>query len=246
MMRTVYETEAIVLRAIRYGEADSVLTLYTRERGRVSAIAKGTRKATSRLGGRLQPGVRVHLGLHEGRGEMAAIRQAKVVEPHAGLWVEGYRLRAVGSVLEAAMRVLIEHEPNEEAYNLLTRALALLSGAQPRESLPRHDPYVLGVHAKLLVVAGLLPRVTICAACGSAGPLVAFSARVGGALCRDCATLGEPVDGIVLESFAGLVGRPLAEAPQAVVPGAAGGVERLVGLVLQEHLGVTLRSATPL
>jgi DNA repair protein RecO (recombination protein O) len=242
----VYETEAIVLRAIRYGEADSILTLYTRERGRVSAIAKGTRKATSRLGGRLQPGVRVHLGLHEGRGEMATVRQAKVIEPHAGLWAEAYRLRAVGSVLEAAVRILIEHEPNPGAYNLLTRGLALIAGAVPRDAPPRHDPYVLGIHVKLLIVAGLLPRIGACAACESTGPLAGFSARVGGALCTDCASLGEPVDAAVLETFAGLVGRPLAGAPQAVLPRAAEGVERLVGLILQEHLGITLRSATPL
>ena len=177
---------------------------------------------------------------------MAAVRQARVVEPHAGLWVEGYRLRAVGSILEAAMRVLIEHEPNEGAYNLLSRSLALVAAAPPRDTPPRHDPYVLGVHAKLLVVSGLLPRVGMCAGCGSSGPLTAFSARVGGALCADCASLGEPVDAVVLETFAGLVGRPLAESPQALRPRSAAGVERLVGLVLQEHLGVTLRSAAPL
>ncbi len=260
----MYETEAVVLRSIRYGEADSVLTLYTRERGRVSAIAKGTRKATSRLGGRLQPGVRVHLGLHEGRGEMAAVRQAKVVEPHAGLWVEGYRLRAAGSVLEATMRVLIEHEPNEGAYNLLCRGLALLATTAPRDSPPHRDPIVLGLDVKLLVVAGLLPRLGTCAGCGGANgqlagadgqlaagpadaaPIVAFSARLGGGLCARCASLGESVDAHVLEAFAGLVGRPLAEAADACPPASASGVERLVGLLLQEHLGVTLRSATPL
>jgi DNA repair protein RecO (recombination protein O) len=242
----MYETEAIVLRAIRYGEADTVLTLYTRERGRVSAMAKGTRKAGSRMGGRLQPGVRVHLGLHEGRGDMATVRQAQVVEPHAGLWVEGYRLRAAGSVLEAAMRVLAEQEPNVGAYNLLARSLALLAVAPPRNTPPRHDPIVLGVHAKLLVVSGLLPRLASCTGCGSDGPLVAFSARTGGSLCADCAHLGEPVAGAVLEALAGLIGRPLSESPDASPPAAAAGVERIVSLVLQEHLGVVLRSAAPL
>ncbi len=242
----VYETEAIVLRAIRYGEADSVLTLYTRERGRVSAIAKGTRKAKSKLGGRLQPGVRVHLGLHEGRGDMATVRQAQLVEPHAGLWVEGYRLRAAGSVLEATMRVLAEQEPNEGAYNLVSRALALLAVAPPRDVPPRHDPVVLGFHAKLLVVAGLLPRLAACSGCGSGGPFPAFSARLGGVLCRDCSKLGEPVVPAVLEAFAGLVGRPLSEAAEACPARVAAGVERIVGLVLQDHLGVVLRSAAPL
>ena len=242
----VYETEAIVLRVIRYGEADSVLTLYTRERGRVSAIAKGTRRAKSKLGGRLQPGVRVFLGLHEGKGDMSTVRQAQVVEAHAGLWVEGYRLRATGSVLEAAMRVLGEEEANEGAYNLLTRGLALLAHAPPRDTPPRHEPIVLGVHAKLLVVAGLLPRLATCMGCGSAGALVAFSARAGGALCAGCSSLGEPVDAGVLAAFAELVGRPLAEAAEACPPNAAAGVERIVSLVLQEHLGVVLRSAAPL
>ena len=241
----MYETEAIVLRTIRYGEADTVLTLYTRERGRVSAMAKGTRKAGSRMGGRLQPGVRVHLGLHEGRGDMATVRQAQVVEPHAGLWVEGYRLRAAGSVLEAAMRVLAE-EPNVGAYNLLARGLALLAVVPPRETPPRHDAIVLGVHAKLLVVSGLLPRLASCTGCGSDGPLVAFSARTGGSLCADCAQLGEPVAPAVLEALTGLIGRPLSEAGDASPPAAAAGVERIVSLVLQEHLGVVLRSAAPL
>ncbi len=235
-----------MLRAIRYGEADTVLTLYTRERGRVSAIAKGTRKSGSKLGGRLQPGVRVHLGLHEGRGEMHTVRQAQVVESHAGLWVEGYRLRAASSILEATMRVLGEHEPNEAAYNLISRGLALLATAPASERPPRHDPIVLGVLAKLLVVAGILPRLATCASCGSTEPLMGFSARVGGGLCQDCSRLGEPVDADVFAAFAQLVGQPLGPTADALTPGAAVGVERLVGLVLQEHLGVVLRAAAPL
>lgn len=242
----VYETEAIVLRSIRYGEADNVLTLYTRERGRVSAMAKGARRAKSKMGGRLQPGVRVYLGLHEGKGDMSTVRQAQVVESHAGLWMEGYRLRAAGSVLEAGMRVLGEEEANEGAYNLLTRGLALLAHVPPRDTPPRHEPIVLGLHAKLLVVAGLLPRLATCVGCGSEGPFVAFSARVGGALCGECASLGEPVNAVVLGAFAELIGRPLAEAAEACPPPAAAGVERIVSLVLQEHLGVVLRSAAPL
>lgn len=242
----MYETEAIVLRSIRYGEADNVLTLYTRERGRVSAMAKGARRAKAKLGGRLQPGVRVHLGLHEGKGDMATVRHAQVVEAHAGLWMEGYRLRAAGSVLEAGMRVLGEEEANEGAYNLLSRGLGLLAHVPSRDTPPRHEPIVLGLHAKLLVVAGLLPRIATCVVCGSEGPLMGFSARAGGSLCADCASLGEPVDAIVLGAFADLIGRPLAEAAEACPPAAAAGVERIVSLVLAEHLGVTLRSAAPL
>src|SRR5215217_4983178 len=64
------KTEGIVLRGIRYGEADRVLHLYTPERGRVSAIAKGVRRAKSRFGGRLEPFFRLQLVLYEGRSDL--------------------------------------------------------------------------------------------------------------------------------------------------------------------------------
>lgn len=240
-----FDTDAVVLRAIRYGEADAVLSLYTRDRGRLSAMAKGARRATSKLGGRLQPGVVVRLQLHEGRGDMCTVRGASMVQANAGLWVEGYRLRAAGCILETTLRGLPEHEASDPTFNLLTRTLELLAHAPPRTTHPRLEPLVLGFAVKLLVVGGLLPRLGACASCGAGPPLVGFSAHTGGALCPDCARLGEPLEPGVRDAFAALVGAPLADAAAGCPPAAALGVERLVGLVLAEHLGVHLRSATP-
>ncbi len=241
-----YETEAVVLRAIRYSEADSVLTLFTRERGRVAAIAKGARRATSRLGGRLQPGVRLHVTLHEGRGELGTVRGAAVLDANAGLWAAGHRLQAAGCVLESVMRVMPDGEPSEDAWNLLQRTLGLLARAPAPGGPARLDPLVLGCQAKLLVVCGLLPRLGACARCGAGPPLAAFSAQAGGAVCPACAAGAEPVGPAALAALAGRVSRPLAEAGAAVPAGAAPGVERLIGLLLREHLGVRLRSAAPL
>jgi DNA repair protein RecO (recombination protein O) len=241
-----YETEAVVLRSIRYSESDAVLALTTRARGRVSAMAKGARKTTSRLGGRLQPGVRVLVSIHEGRGDMGTIRGASVIDAHAGLWVAGHRLQAAACVLETVMRVMPEQEPSEEAWNLLTRTLTLLSRAPAPPGPARLDPVVLGCQAKLLVVSGLLPLLTVCARCGAGPPLPAFSAASGGAVCDACGAGAEPVDPGALSALASLVGSPLADAGAAVPPDSAAGVERLIGLVLREHLGVRLRSAAPL
>ncbi len=241
-----YETEAVVLRSIRYSEADAVLALSTRARGRVSAIAKGARKTTSRLGGRLQPGVRVLVSIHEGRGDLGAIRGASVVDAHAGLWVEGHRLQSAACVLESVMRVMPEHEASEDAWNLLTRTLSLLCRAPAPPGPARLDPLVLGCQAKLLVVSGLLPMLTACARCGAGPPLPAFSAAAGGAVCEACGAGADPVDPGALAALAALVGRPLAEANGALPQESATGVERMIGLVLREHLGVRLRSAAPL
>jgi len=239
------DTEAVILRSIRFSEADVVLSIYSPTAGRISGIAKGARRATSKLGGRLQPGVWVHLGLVQGRGDLATVRSASILQAHAGLWLEGYRLRAASSVLETVLRAVPEHEPSPEIFHLLTRTLGLLSDATPIDGPPRLDPIVLGFQAKLLVVSGLLPRLGACAMCGGPGPLVAFSAHAGGALCAGCARHGEPLESAALEGFAVLVGYPLADAPTRFPSGAGFGVERMIGLVLHEHLGVTLRSATP-
>ncbi len=241
-----YETEAVVLRTIRYSEADAVLTLMTRSRGRVSAIAKGARRTTSRLGGRLQPGVRALVTIHEGRGDLGTMRGAAVVDAHAGLWVAGHRLQAAGCVLETVMRVMPQDEPSDEAWNVLVRTLDLLARAPAPPGPARLDPLVLGCQAKLLVVSGLLPVLTRCSRCGAGPPLPGFSAASGGAVCGACGAGTERVEEAALAGMANLVGRPLAEAGTAIPPGAAPGVERIIGLVLREHLGVNLRSAAPL
>ena len=77
-----YKTEAVVLRSLRFGEADRVLHLYTLERGRVGAVAKGIRRTKSRFGGRLEPLSHVELMLHQGSGELATVTGVSLVEPH--------------------------------------------------------------------------------------------------------------------------------------------------------------------
>src|SRR3954453_12033118 len=91
------KTQAVVLRSIRYGEADRILHLYTPHRGRVGAIAKGVRRTRSRFGGRLEPLFRLDLVLHEGRGDLLTVT--------AGETVAGpRRLRADGPALDCAAR----------------------------------------------------------------------------------------------------------------------------------------------
>lgn len=241
-----YETEAVVLRTVRYGEADSVLALYTLDRGRVSAIAKGARRTRSRMAGRIQPGTRLQVSVHEGRGELGTLRGATVLDPHAGLWIEGYRLQAASAVLEGAMRVLPDGDANPGAYHLLVRALGLLARVAPGSGPARLDPLVLSSHAKLLVVSGIVPLLAQCANCSAGEPLVGFSPEAGGALCRACSAGAERLEPGVRDALAGLLTRPLAEAADACPAVAGAGVERLIGLLLRAHLGVTLRSAAPL
>ena len=91
----------MVLRSIRFGEADRILHLYSRERGRLNGIAKGVRRVKSRFGGRLEPLFRVQLLAHEGRSELVTITSAETVDAHPRLRERRESLeRAIGGFRE--------------------------------------------------------------------------------------------------------------------------------------------------
>ncbi len=177
------KTEAVVLRSLRFAEADRILHVYTADRGRIGAIAKGVRKTKSRFGARLEPLSHVELMLHEGAGELLTITGVELLRSHRAAREDPYRLN-VGLVgAEAMLRLFGEPEANERAFTALARFLDLLDEAPVLESRPALDPLGLAFQLKLLWLAGYLPHLTSCVECGAGGGLVGFSARAGGAVC---------------------------------------------------------------
>jgi DNA repair protein RecO (recombination protein O) len=120
------KTEAIVLRSLRYGEADRILRLYTLDRGHVGAIAKGVRRTRSRFGGRLEPFFRLRIELHEGRGELATVTGAQTLAGHPHLRGDVRALDAAARACDAVGRLFDTSEAHPGVYHLLSRALALL------------------------------------------------------------------------------------------------------------------------
>ena len=118
------KTEAIVLRSIRYGEADRILHCYSKTPRRFGAIAKGARKPKSRFGGRLEPFFRLDLILHEGRGDLMTVTNVATIDGYPRLRSSGPALTAGARACDAVLRLLDSAEPNLPAYNLLCRYLA--------------------------------------------------------------------------------------------------------------------------
>src|SRR6266699_1226306 len=172
-----YKTEAVVLRSFRLGEADRVLHLYTLDRGRIGAVAKGIRKTKSRFGARLEPLSHVELLLHEGSGELQTITGVELLHSHRATREDTYRLNVGMIGAEAMLRLFGEPEANERAFGALARFLDLLDETPRAESRPAVDPLVLSFQLKLLWLAGYLPHLTSCVECGSNDALVGFSAR---------------------------------------------------------------------
>src|SRR5215210_2067084 len=208
-----YKTEAVVLRSFRFGEADRVLHIYTLDRGRIGAVAKGVRKTKSRFGARLEPLSHVELMLHQGSGELQTVTGVQLVRSHHAVREQQYRL-AVGLLgAEAMLRLFTEQEANPRAFGALTRFLDLLDELAPAESRPALDPLALSFQLKLLWLSGYLPHLTSCAECGSeVETLGGYSAKAGGAVCSNCGDDVLALSPAGITGIEGLLGRPLAEA----------------------------------
>ncbi len=235
-----FKTEAIVLRSIRYGEADRIVHLYTAARGRLGAIAKGSRRPKSRFGGRLEPFFRLDLVLYEGRSELMTVTGAATLDGYGALRSDGARIGAAARACDAVLRLLDSAEPNRAAYNLLRSYLELLDGPDGEEAA--RPAVALAFRAKLALASGFAPELASCARCGEAQHLSAFSGAAGGVVCASCEGEGFPLSEEAHAFLVGALGSPLADAPDAGVP-ALRAAERAIGETLEHHAHVKLRSA---
>lgn len=238
--RTI-KTEAVVLRSLRFGEADRILHLYTPHRGRVGAIAKGVRRARSRFGGRLEPFGHVALVLHEGRGDLMTVTAADAVRPHRRLREDAGALDAAARACDAVARLFETGEPHPEVFHLLLNELALLDAGAGGPGFATHANQ-LAFRLKLLLAAGLAPQLGACASCGEREHLTGFSGAHGGVVCAACEAgafaLGEEAHAFMVAA----IGAALADAPVAGER-ALRQAERAIGETAEHHGHVRLRPA---
>jgi DNA repair protein RecO (recombination protein O) len=232
------KTQAVVLRSIRYGEADRIVHLYTPHRGRVGAIAKGSRRARSRFGGRLEPFFRLDLVLHEGRSELLTVTAAETVDGYPRLREHGGALDSAARACDAVARLFDTTEPHPEVFNLLCNELALLD-AEPARGTHANQ---LAFRLKLLLAAGFAPQLAACAACGAEDHISGFSGAAGGVVCSACEASSFPLDAAAHEFLTGALGAPLAATPPAPER-ALRQAERAIAETVEHHAGVRLRPA---
>jgi DNA repair protein RecO (recombination protein O) len=235
-MPRALKTEAIVLRSIRYGEADRVLHLYTPDLGRVSAIAKGVRKTRSRFGGRLEPFFRLRLILYQGRSDLMTVTSAETVAAHPRLREHAAALDGAARACEAVGRVFGDGDPHSGVFHLLANELALLD----REPARATRANALAFRLKLLLAAGFAPQLAGCASCGEREHLVGFSGAAGGVVCAACEASAFPLDQAAHDFLVAALGRPLADAPEAE-PRALAQAERAILETLEHHAHLRLR-----
>jgi DNA repair protein RecO (recombination protein O) len=176
--------DAIVLRSVDYGEADRIITLLTRRRGRVSALARSARKSKRRFPGALEGFAWISVELSFGRGSLATLHTARVTRSFPRLLGDLTRLNTAGALLRLARDLVPEDVAEEETFDAVAEMLqALNEGDVPCA------PYEVAFRARFLALCGVAPLLAACGGCGKVpaeGKIAGFDARRGCLVCRAC------------------------------------------------------------
>lgn len=230
--------EGIVLRTQKLGESDRIITVLTRDRGRVRVAARGVRRTSSKFGARLEPFAHIDLQVYTGR-TLDSVTQVEALASYGAELVDDYaRWTAGQAMLETSERLTGEEgEPALQQYLLLHGGLRSLVARE-------HDPSLIldAFLMRSLAISGWAPSFAECAICSAPGPHRAFHVAHGGALCESCRVPGSATPGA--ETLA-LMGALLSGDWDFADQSSASARSRCSGLVaayLQWHLERGLRS----
>jgi len=228
--------EAVVLGTVDYGEADRLVTLFTKGAGKLSAFAAGARKSRRRFAGALEPCTWLKAQLVERRGSTLRLDGVDVVRSFSGLRGDLSRIGRALYVVELCRELVRDREPHPELFDATTRWLGQLEeGAAGPTSL-------LAFELEALSLAGLRPRFDACSVCG--GPLGAeprFDAAHGGGVCGGCQSRAAGAVRVAPELLAALAALQAGQRTPLAAPVRAQ-ARALLNAFISHQLGRELRS----
>ena len=186
------EITGIILRYSDYGDSSRIYTVFTREEGKISLIARGVKSMKSRLNGALQPFTLAQLSTTRGKGKLQTITNATVLNPYYDLRLELERLNTACDFAKIIAHSTEENMPHFAVHDLLLVALDLLCQGDDAELVSIY------FESNILSLFGYAPILTHCVACGVTGSSFLnetwgyFRTDDGGALCSDCFSFLEP------------------------------------------------------
>ncbi len=229
----LYREQGVVLRTIKLGESDRIVSIVTAGRGKIRGVAKGVRKTKSRFGARLEPLSHVSLLVYEGR-DLDTISQAESIDHFRAIREDLDRMASAMTMLEVVDQVAQPDEANPRLYQMLVSALRALA--------ERPAPLLMPAFFwKLLSLEGAHPLLAECAVCGSTADLVAFDLSLGGVLCRDCRS-GRPITPEAIALVRRVLEGGLAGALNEPASPVTAEVDALAAWSIEQHLERRLRS----
>jgi DNA repair protein RecO (recombination protein O) len=178
-MAGLYRDEGVVLRTVKLGEADRIVTIFTAEHGKVRAVAKGVRRSGSRFGARLEPVSNVAVQCHRGR-DLDVVTQVECIDVFRSIREDYANLTRAVAILEVVDQLSPDREPNPALHRMLVGALRTLDATPSPVITPAFfwkasrssTPACGAAKPRRTTRRSISPRAGCCArrAAGSAGP----------------------------------------------------------------------------
>ena len=183
---------ALVLRAVDYGDADRIVTFFTREHGKLAAFARSARKSQKRFGGALEPFNRLNIRFRDRRGDLASLAAAEIDRARPGITADYDLIARASYVTELVTEATRDREEHPALFDLLDEGFEMLGSPQyAAAALDRRDAWLVGFDLKLLSLAGYEPSLDGCAQCGNTtAARYRFQPERGQTLCWECSSDG--------------------------------------------------------
>lgn len=234
-------TPAIVLRTVDYGEADRVVTLFTRQAGKLSALARGARKSVRRFGAALGLfGVGEAVLVDKPNVELSALESFDGARGFPALMSDVAKVAHGGYACEVVRELIAPRQPEPEIFELLVTFFAAL------ESAPARAETLRIFELRLLDALGLRPQLEACVACGTeelGGAGDVLDVRRGGVVCAHCHGHGRPLVDDVRRALVDAQALDLhGAAGWSLTPSANAGAREALGAIIVDHVGRPLKS----
>jgi len=233
---SLYRDHAVVLRTWKLGEADRIVSMLTRDHGKVRGVAKGVRRTRSKFGARLEPTSHVSIQLYEGKSDLHTITQVETINRFVNLRLDPDLFARAESMLESVEQIAQDHDPSPELHTMLWRALATLDADD--------SPMVVAAFfLKLLAHDGVQPQLDECISCGAVDELVAIDVIGSGTLCHACRR-DRPVSPGALALMRRIYDGDLGNVLRESHPDFEREIDALATALVEAHLERRLRSVT--
>lgn len=229
-----YRDEALVLRTYKLGEADRIVVLFGRTRGKIRAVGKGVRRTKSKFGARLEPGSLIHAQFYEGRN-LDIVTQAETAHRFDHLRSDIDRHSRAMIILEIAEQVALEGQGNPALFKTVTGALKELDRSGNATVLP-------ALVGKVLMLEGVQPQIDRCVVCGTVDAIESIDITQGGALCHNHRQ-GEPMSGEAQTALALIFQGRIREVLNGTDKSTVREIESLSTRIMEHHLERRLKAA---
>ncbi|AFS78816.1 DNA repair protein RecO [Gottschalkia acidurici 9a] len=175
------ESKGVVIRQTKYSESDRILTIFTKDKGKIQAIAKGARKPKSKLISSTETFCYSEFILYKGKS-LYNINQGDVIDSFYSLREDIYKLSYATYILELVDSSLLDEEPNDILFELLVKTLKILS-----EAKGNYKKLLLAFQIKYISFIGYKPQLNQCVNCGNdLTNNIRFNIIQGGTVCENC------------------------------------------------------------